>query len=132
MEKRVFKEALFGYYKLTYAVVAVACLILVWLKIIIPAVVMVIIMLLITDRLVRGEYVMESGALMLNRGRFFKERAVLISEIERVERLKGSKSIRGSVVISMADDKIFLSPENPDGFVDALLKRNPNIILIND
>lgn len=127
MERRVFKETLMTYYKLIYVIVAVCCIFCMWNKHVVIAVPLVVILLLITDRLVKGEYIMESEVLVLKRGRFVKDRTILIGSVRSVNVYRGFKAIRGSVRLVMDGDVVFLNPENADGFVDALCKRNMNI-----
>lgn len=127
MERRVFKETLMTYYKLLYVVIAVCCVFSMWNKHIIVAVPLVIILLLITDRLVKGEYIVDSESVILRRGRFMKERALLINSIRSVKRHKGINAARGNIELVFDGYRVFLNPENPDSFIDALLKRNASI-----
>lgn len=128
MGKRVFKEVLPYIYKLVYIFVAIQCLIYAWFKIMLLAVPMAVILLLITDKLIRGEYIMESEVLILHRGRFFKDKELLISMITSVRK---SNSVLGKIQIVYNGQKIYLNPENPDAFVENLKKRNESIATEN-
>ncbi len=123
MEKRVFKEQLTPAFKTIYAIAAAACITCAWFKLILLAVTAAVVLLLITDRLLKGEYVLETKVLTLRRGRFAKEKAMLIENIENVETRKGLDAFIGTIAIGHLGRKRILNPENPESFAQALAKR---------
>lgn len=130
MERRVFKETPFPAWKLIYAVVCVGLIASMWTKHILLAVPMVIVLLLITDRLIRGEYVLESEVLIMRRGRFLKEKPLLISSIKFVYVFHGMAAFGGSVALVLDKGSIYLNPENTESFIKTLCQRNANIQVI--
>lgn len=131
MERRVFKESLLSYYKIAYAASVILCVVFVWKKWIIAAVPLVVVLLLITDKLIRGEYVVEQQVITLQRGRFVKKRHVLTDDILSVRRVRGAEAWRGNVVLTCKSGVFHLNPEHPDSFVAHLASRLPGIQVID-
>lgn len=123
MEKRVFKETLPPSYKIAYVIIAALCVICAWHRLILYAIPTAVILLLITDRLIKGEYTLESQVIIMQRGRFLRDKTLLIANIEKVEKRKGFDTFLGNVSLKYMGRTYILNPENPDSFTDCLNKR---------
>ena len=123
MEKRVFKEALPPCYKAAYAVIAALCVIGAWHKLIVLAVPAAVVLLLITDKLTKGEYAIESQVLIMRRGRFFRDKTLLVSRIDSVRKRESLARLLGNVEVRCDGATYVLNPENPGSFTECLAKR---------
>lgn len=123
MERRVFKEALPPTYRIAYIIVAVLCVLCAWLKLMALAIPTAVLLLLITDKLIRGEYILESQVIIMRRGRFLRDKAVLITSIESVSKVSGTRRMLGNVSLTAGGRRLTINPENPDSFVECLTRR---------
>lgn len=123
MEKRVFKEALPPAYKLAYVVIAALCVVGAWHKLVALAVPAAVVLLLITDKLTKGEYTLESQVLIMRRGRFFRDKILLVASIGSVRKRTGSARMLGNVEVECLGARYILNPETPDSFTECLAKR---------
>lgn len=100
-----------------------------WIKQPIPALVFMILMILIVERLIHTSYVLtDDGLLWINKGRFTRKKSVRIADIDKVElyQLRSFFLVRkrDAVLLTMKDRSTVLVTPFPAGeFCHVLLKR---------
>lgn len=100
-----------------------------WIKQPIPALVFLVLMVLIVERLIHTSYVLtDDGVLWIGKGRFVRKKAVRLEEIDRVElfQLRSFFLIRrrDAVMLTLKDgSQLVVNPFPAEEFCHVLLKR---------
>lgn len=92
-----------------------------WVKAVILAVIVTIVLVLITERVLHSEYVVGQGLLVINRGRFAQKQAVSLDAIKSCKRMRSNFGLTSFLLIETVEGKLFMvQPDNEEAFLKAL------------
>lgn len=86
-----------------------------------------ILMLLVVERIIHSQCVVDHDSLMVYHGRFSPTKVIPIASIKRIERINririGNRSLQSYLLIVYGDDKsVAVNPKNEDDFVQTIMK----------
>lgn len=100
---------------------AACALYLFWVKAVVAALLLTIVVVVLTERVLHSEYVVGEGVLRICRGRFSKERTIRLEDIVECTARRGAFGLSHFLVLEMKEGRLILvEPENEDAFIKAI------------
>lgn len=86
-----------------------------------------VLMLLVVERIIHSQYVVDHDSLMVYHGRFSQNKVIPIDSIQRIERINririGNRTLQSYLLIVYGDEKsVAVNPKNEDEFIQTIMK----------
>ena len=102
-----------------------------WFKQPVILLVALLLLVVIIERVIHTEFVIGNGKLLIRKGRFSKEKTILIADITSIEQVQGmrigGKALFSYLVINCKEGRpIAVIPKDETGFSQQIYKQHPN------
>lgn len=92
-----------------------------WVKAVLLALLASLGLVLIVERTLHSEYVIDEDSLIIRRGRFSREVVIPLDDILTCEKMKSNFGLTTFLLVTTADNKLYMvQPDNESAFLRAL------------
>ncbi|MGI6232467.1 MAG: PH domain-containing protein [Prevotella sp.] len=95
-----------------------------WMRAVLLGLVVCIIFIMIMERVLHSEYIIDNGSLLIRRGRFAKDTLVALTDIQHCRLMRTNFGLSRFLVLETRQGRLLMvEPENEQAFIDYIRKQ---------